>query len=139
MNEMKESRSIQVSLVGRSFSVVTDEDANTIELAAQRVNSLIQHMNLKGHRSDEARAIAFVALKLAIELQKNEKQLASYTDETKKLTDLLNNALGASSTVTVWSKVPSEALSFMTLSSWKFATQILAPSKAISLGRLPTA
>ena len=93
MNEVKESKSIQISLAGRSFSVVTDEDSGIIESAADRVNTLVQQMNVTSHGGEELRAIAFVALKLAIELQASEKQLLQYTDEARGLTNLLYDAL----------------------------------------------
>jgi len=90
---MDEQKSIKVSLLGKSFPIVTDESQEIIENASARVNSLMQQMREKISSGDEVKKIAFVALQIAIDLEKKQQELSALKQQTIDLVGKLENSL----------------------------------------------
>ena len=91
---MSEEKTLTVSILGRSYSLLTDEDPQIIEDAAQMVESLLQRMGGTTLAPAEmAKKATFVALKVAVDLLKERSQLETMCNKTATLNDILEDSL----------------------------------------------
>ena len=88
---MNEKRSLKLSILGRTYSIITDEDECVINSAASLVDSLIHQVMQKG--ADETKAATLVALQIATSLTKSQNQLASFDSRVEELDSLLKEEL----------------------------------------------
>jgi len=67
------SHSVEITLMGRSFSILTDEDPNQVKAAADMVQEQVDELRGMGASVASDRLLTLVALNLAGELLKNGK------------------------------------------------------------------
>jgi len=67
------SHSVEISLMGRSFSIVTDEDPDQVMAAANLVQEHIDELREMGASVGSDRLLTLVSLNLAGELLKSSK------------------------------------------------------------------
>lgn len=87
---MSNQKKLTVSILGRSFSLLTDENSEIIEAAAEMVEAYIKGMggNIAAP-ADLAKKTTFVALRVAVELIKKDKELQFINNKTNALNDIL--------------------------------------------------
>lgn len=86
---MVEQKSIKVSLLGKTFSIVTDESPELIEQAARRVDVLNDALKEKAAGGSEIAKVAFVSLQVSIELEKKHQALCENHDKLAKAQEQL--------------------------------------------------
>jgi len=67
------SHSVEITLMGRSFSILTDEDPNQVKAAADMVQEQVDELRGMGASVASDRLLTLVALNLAGELLKSGK------------------------------------------------------------------
>ena len=91
---MNDQRSLRIAILGKNYSIVTDEDSGVLNDAAHLVDSLMRQMtSTPASSAGEVKKITFVALQLAVDLIKKQKESASVVDRTQALTCLLEETL----------------------------------------------
>lgn len=87
---IKEKKTLTVSILGKNYSLVTDEEGEVVERAAQVVESLLkQVIHAVSSPAEVAKKTTFVALQIAVDLVK--LQVASTLVDNK--VDTLNSLL----------------------------------------------
>ena len=93
---MSNKRTLTLSILGKSYSLVTDEDRLVVEDAALLVESLLKQMaTTTTSPADAVKKTTFVALKLAVDLLKEQKALQDVGKKTTSLNTLLEKTLSA--------------------------------------------
>ncbi len=82
---------IKITILGKQYSVATDEHDEDLQAAAHMVDSLLQKESEKVVPSDIGKAALAVALQLATDLAKNKRMLQSYEQHVEHLLGLLNH------------------------------------------------
>jgi len=73
---MDKNKELTISILSKSYSIVTDEDSELVEKAAQHVDSLLKNMvGSATSPSDMVKKTTFVALLVAVELLKRRYEL----------------------------------------------------------------
>lgn len=91
---MSNKESLTVSILGRSYSLRTDEDRQIVEGAAQLVESLLNRFAAAGTSPTEmVKKSTFVALTIAVDLLKERKALEDVGSKTATLNGLLKDSL----------------------------------------------
>ena len=67
------SHSVEITLMGRSFSILTDEDPDQVKAAAEMVQGQVDELRGMGASVASDRLLTLVALNLAGELLKSGK------------------------------------------------------------------
>jgi len=89
------SRSIKVTLMGRSFSIRTQDDPEKVQAAAQLVQERVDALRKLGTTVASDRLLALVALNLAGELlQKEDAQHQDLTDLLSEMDSVVSQVQG---------------------------------------------
>jgi len=89
------SQSIEVTLLGRSYAIRTDDDPDSVLAAAQLVQQRIDDLRRLGSAVASDRLLALVALNLAGELlRKNEHQVEGLEGLISSLDEVILQAEG---------------------------------------------
>lgn len=90
---MDDTKRLTVSILGKSYSIVTDEDSKVVEEAAQMLDSLLGKV-VQGPISpvDLAKKTTVVALQVAVNLLKKRDEFDVAMDKTALLNDLLKES-----------------------------------------------
>ena len=90
---MSDQRSLKISILGKNYSIVTDEQDDILNEAAVLVDSLMQQMVTSTESSAEMfKKTTFVALQIAVDLIKKQRELKTITNSTKSLNALLRES-----------------------------------------------
>ena len=99
---MSEKRSLKVSILGKSFSIVTDESDEIINKAAHTIDILMQQLaNSSLSRESDEKKMIFVTLQLALDVVKKQKEVETMSDKADTLSSLLQEALSENIHTTV--------------------------------------
>lgn len=91
MNKKKE---LTIVILGKTYSIVTDEDRQIVETAAQHVDSLLKRTAaMQQSPAEMMKKTTFVALQLAVDLLKKQQELETIGEKTTTLNDLLKESL----------------------------------------------
>lgn len=91
---MSNQKKLTVSILGKNYSLVTDEGDDVIYQAAQLLDSLMrQAVSTAAPSAEVVKKTTFVALQLAVDLVKKQQELAVFTEKTDTLTSLLKETL----------------------------------------------
>ena len=86
MNTINEKKTLTVSILGKSYSLVTDEEQGIIEHAAQHVESLMERVvHPATSPAEAAKKTTFVALQIAVDLLKKHAELDLLADQQADL------------------------------------------------------
>jgi len=89
------SHSVEITLMGRSFTIRTDDDPEQLLSAAELVQSQIDELRQLGSTVASDRLMALVALNLAGDLlKKDQGQVADLNDLLSALDDVVLQAEG---------------------------------------------
>lgn len=91
---MSNQNKLTVSILGRSYSLLTDERHEIVEEAATLVESYLKSMG--GSTTSPAEMVkktTFVALKVAVDLVKERNELQLANNKANSLSDLIKNSL----------------------------------------------
>ncbi|MDX8403808.1 MAG: cell division protein ZapA [Mariprofundaceae bacterium] len=89
------SQSIDITLIGRSFTIRTDDDPEQLHAAANMVQTQIDELRQLGSTVASDRLMALVALNLAGDLlNKNQGQVEDLNDLLSALDDVVLQAEG---------------------------------------------
>ncbi len=95
MNSETASKSVKVTLMGRSFSIRTRDDPEHVQAAALRVEKQVDQLRELGTTVASDRLLALVALNLAGELlQKEKTQYQGLSSLLSELDGVLSQAQG---------------------------------------------
>jgi cell division protein ZapA (FtsZ GTPase activity inhibitor) len=90
---MNEKKTVTVSILGRSYSLVTDEKGAIIEDAAKMVDSLMKRViDPSTSPSEVPKKVTFVALQLAVDLLKKSAEYDVIGDKISTLNTLLHES-----------------------------------------------
>ncbi len=89
---MSEQKSLTVSIRGQNYSIVTDENDEIINEAADLIDVSMKRMSSKLSSADDVKKTTFVALQMAVDLIKKQKTLESITNKSNMLISLLKDA-----------------------------------------------
>ena len=93
---MSNKETLNVSILGKSYSLLTDEDRHLVEHAAELVETLLKSIAAPtAPPAEMAKKTTFVALKVAVDLLKERQKLESLDSKTATLNDLLKDTLSA--------------------------------------------
>jgi len=83
---MNEKKTLTVSILGKSYSLVTDEEQGIVEHAAEHVESLMQRVVHPAiSPAEAAKKTTFVALQIAVDLLKKHAELDLLADQQADL------------------------------------------------------
>ncbi|HEX4274113.1 MAG TPA: cell division protein ZapA [Bryobacteraceae bacterium] len=85
---------VRVHIFNQSYSLVTESDPIEVEEVAQQVDELMVSIANKTSSGDSARIAVLACLHLADKLRTAEKQLQSFEDQSGRIANLLEEALG---------------------------------------------
>jgi cell division protein ZapA len=85
---------VRVHIFNQSYSLVTESDPIEVEEVAQQVDELMVSIANKTSSGDSARIAVLACLHLADKLRTAEKQLQSFADQSGRIANLLEEALG---------------------------------------------
>lgn len=95
-----EGRAFTVSILGKKYSLLTDEKQETIEEAARLISSCLDEIGGAAAKpSDLVKKTTFVALKIAVDLIKSQKRLRGFSEKTTSLNNLLKDSFVESDAV----------------------------------------
>jgi len=86
---MNVQKNLKISIFGKTYLVSTDEDDGCVLQAAQLVDDLMKNKAGKAPVGEDKIAV-IVALQLATDLTKKNKELEAYQAKIKRLTLLLD-------------------------------------------------
>ena len=90
---MSNQRKLTVSVLGKTYSLITDENEAVIDQAAQLLDSMMQRTISSTTPSPEVlKKTTFVALQLAVDLIKKRQELDDFADKTQTLNGLLRDS-----------------------------------------------
>lgn len=90
---MSDQRSLKISILGKNYSIVTDEQDDILNEAAVLVDGLMQQMVASTDSSAEMfKKTTFVALQVAVDLIKKQREIKTITNSTKSLNALLRES-----------------------------------------------
>lgn len=90
---MNETKRLTVSILGKSYSIVTDENEQIVQEAAQILDSLMSRVIQKPLSPvDMAKKTTIVALQVAVNLIKERREYTAVMDKTALLNDLLKES-----------------------------------------------
>ena len=86
-------RKIEITILGRIYAFVSDEDQEHLEACAKAVDQLITNIMRASGTNNEGQVAVLAALRLASNCIKLESQLASYQTATAQLSDTVDKVL----------------------------------------------
>ncbi len=91
---MDMQKNLTISILGKSYSLSTDENADLVFQAAQKVDKMLRDkIDKVGKAISEEKLAVIVALELATELAKQNEALASFEQKALDLDSLLDQEL----------------------------------------------
>jgi len=87
---MKTEKSLKITILGKSFFIVTDEDTEDILQAASLVDFLMREKLEKSPASNESKIALITALQIATDLKKNLREFDQYKKVTDGLVSFIN-------------------------------------------------
>jgi cell division protein ZapA (FtsZ GTPase activity inhibitor) len=92
---MNEKRTLTVSILGKNYSLVTDEKSDVVENAAQMVEALMKQLvHTATSPTEMAKKTTFVALQIAVDLIKQQASSRLIDGKVTTLNSLLKEQLG---------------------------------------------
>ena len=92
---MSEKRKINLSIAGKEYSITTDENELIIHEAAELIDKLFKSSLQESETlSGTSQKVAFVALKVAVDLIKKQHELDVVLTKTKDVNDLIDSECG---------------------------------------------
>lgn len=88
---MKELKKIKITILGKDYSISTDEREEDICRAAMLVDTLMREITGNSFTGDISKVAVLVALRLANDMEKNRKELSLWNDSISQKLDLLLN------------------------------------------------
>lgn len=89
---MNEQNALTITILGRNYSIVTDEDHETVTKAAQLVDMhLKKSVNASTSPKDAIKKTTFVALQIAVDLIKKNQELTTVYAKTDTLNEMLKD------------------------------------------------
>jgi len=89
-----EKKKLTVSILGKKYSIVTDEDQVLVEEAANMLHEILHKLIAPSTSlADTAKKTTFVSLQMAVDLLKKRRELEFVTRKTSTLNDLLRESL----------------------------------------------
>ncbi len=82
-------KQLKITINGKHYAIATDEDDNDVYYAAQLVDSLLKSKTEKLPAGSEDKAALIVALQLATDLSKAQRELKSVEQKAEQLLMLL--------------------------------------------------
>lgn len=82
-------KSLKISIMGKQYTIATDEDNDDIIQAAQLVDQLMKNKMAQLSSLSQDKVAVVVALQLAADLQKKTQLLDSWQQKAEDLTSLL--------------------------------------------------
>jgi cell division protein ZapA (FtsZ GTPase activity inhibitor) len=95
---ISDQKTLTVSILGKSYSLITDEKKEVVEAAARLVESYLSKISgaavgTSTSPAEMVKVTTFVALKFAVDLLKERDMLKAVNDRTAKLNDLIEDSL----------------------------------------------
>ena len=87
---MKTEKSLKITILGKSFFIVTDEDTEDILQAASLVDFLMQEKLEKSPSGNESKMALITALQIATDLKKSLREFHQYKKDTEGLLSFIN-------------------------------------------------
>jgi len=89
-----DQKTLTVSILGRSYSLLTDEKDKVVEEAAELVESYLKKMGGTSTSPNELiKKTTFVALKVSVDLINERNELRTISSKTEVLNGLLKDSL----------------------------------------------
>jgi len=85
---MSEYKKLTISVLGKSYPISTDEQENDVLQAAELVNVLLKDFLKEGANHLSEKLMMMVALQLAINLVKSQKNMHNYEEKISNLVSL---------------------------------------------------
>lgn len=86
-------KQLKLTINGRQYSIATDENDHDILYAAELVDSLLKSKADKFPAGTEEKAALIVALQIAADLAKNQRQIQEYEKKLEELLALCSNMM----------------------------------------------
>ena len=91
---MNKQKTLSISILGKSYSIVTDEEDAIVVEAASMVDQLMQKVATPSSSPIELmKKTTFVALQVAVDLVKQRREFMVVSQKTDTLNDLLKEVL----------------------------------------------
>ena len=90
---MSDPKKIEVTILGKKYPVVTDENENVVKRAAQKVDHYLKTIVEGSGLKDHEMAAKLVALQLAVDSIKQKDSAIHYGSKINSLSALLSKAL----------------------------------------------
>lgn len=87
---MKTEKSLKITILGKSFFIVTDEDTEDVLQAASLVDFLMQEKLEKSPSGNESKLALITALQIATDLKKSLREFDEYKKITESLVSFIN-------------------------------------------------
>ena len=84
---------VKVSLLGKSFSLVTDQEPAIVEKAARKVDDMMRAKIEKMVQASEEKVALLVALELAADLMLSNQKLEQWQDSLERLSSVIDKNL----------------------------------------------
>jgi len=92
---MSEKRKINLSIVGKEYSIITDENEAIVYEAAKMIDGLLKSTLQESETlSGTSQKVVFVTLKVAVDLIKKQRELETVLSKTKDVNDLIDSECG---------------------------------------------
>lgn len=89
---MNTSQKYKVSILGQTYTLVSDESEGTLLSAAKKVDTLMKDLVPQGAEVDVTKVAVLTALQLALQTLQLEQQVAEQTASHMRLMNLLASA-----------------------------------------------
>lgn len=90
-----EIKKYEITILGESYTLVSDQGERNVQLAACKVNESIQEIMQKAPHLEQKKIIVLTALKIASMLTATEQSLEDMKDKSQTLLDRLDRDLAA--------------------------------------------
>ena len=92
---MSEKKKINLSIAGKEYSIITDENEAIIHEAAGMIGNLRKSTLQESETlSGTSQKVVFVTLKVAVDLIKKQRELDTVLSKTKDVNDLIDSECG---------------------------------------------
>ena len=92
---MNEKRKVNLSIAGKEYSIITDENEAIVYEAARLIDNLLKSVLQESETlSGTSQKVVFVTLKVAVNLIKKQQELDVVLTKTKDVNDLIDSECG---------------------------------------------
>lgn len=93
MEKMADKNKYQVSILGQSYTIVSDEPAEHIQAAERMVDALMVQLTEHAEIYDHKKAAVLAALRLASDVLKRDAEVNRQAGESERLSTQIDQAL----------------------------------------------